>query len=251
MNRRDYLVGMVGLGAGFTGCIEPRQGVAEPPTADTTDRAEPVTQRDSSRRICQEPGRDIGIVEIVAPEFGPNWDGIDVPDRYGMLREDEVVIGIERGGVARAYPLSILWYHEIVNDDVGGPLLVSYCPLCKSGLVAERLVNGQPTVFRVSGLLWRPEEFQTDVAEREGDVFGADRTDGETEVVEAGNLVMVDDATRSYWSQLLARGICGPRKGAELTIVPSKVARWSDWRAEQSDTDVLLPPTGPGPPDLD
>jgi hypothetical protein len=58
----------------------------------------------------------------------------------------------------------------------------------------------------------------------------------------AGNLVMVDDATGSYWSQLLARAICGPRAGDSLRIRPSTLTTWGKWRATHPETELLLPP---------
>jgi hypothetical protein len=57
-----------------------------------------------------------------------------------------------------------------------------------------------------------------------------------------GNLVMYDEATRSYWSQILGEAICGPKTGERLSIVPSTVATWGDWQADNPDTEVLLPP---------
>ncbi|MFB6360981.1 MAG: DUF3179 domain-containing (seleno)protein, partial [Halobacteriales archaeon] len=190
----------------------------------------------------EEDVRDIDIIEIVDPAFGRDWDGLEVGGQYGDLTDDAVVVGVERAGAARAYPLDILWFHEIVNDDFGGPLIASYCPLCKSGIVAERRVDGEPTIFRVSGLLWRPEMIRAEAAKQADRVFGADMTSGETEVLNAGNLVMVDDATGSYWSQILAQAICGAQTGTDLEIVPSTVARWGEWRRQHPDTDVLLPP---------
>jgi hypothetical protein len=57
---------------------------------------------------------------------------------------------------------------------------------------------------------------------------------------------MVDAATGSYWSQLLAQAICGPRTGDELAIRPSTVATWKAWRARRPSTEVLLPPPHSG-----
>ena len=242
MRRRDYRAAAAGLGAGLAGCTD-ASGRAEPSTPTSTPfPAEPVARSGVPQTICEEEVKDIDINEIVEPAFGPDWEGVDVGGQYGELADDDVVVGVERDGAARAYPLAILWYHEIVNDDFGGPLIASYCPLCKSGIVAERLVDGAPTTFRVSGLLWRPEGIRAEAAKASERVFGADMAGGETEVLNAGNLVMVDDATRSYWSQLLAQAICGPRNGDRLTIVPSTVARWGAWRAGHPDTEVLLPP---------
>lgn len=241
MHRRTYLATGVGLLGSLTGCTG-SSDEAEPTVTVTPRPAEPIARSGVPQDICEEPVRDIDIIEVVDPAFGPNWDGLDVGGQYDGLSEDAVVIGVERDGRARAYPLSVLWYHEIVNDTFDGPLLVTYCPLCKSGVVAERHVEGVPTIFRVSGLLWRPERIQAEAAKSADRVFGADMTSGETEAVNAGNLVMVDDRTGSYWSQLLAQAICGPRSGDRLEIVPSSVARWGEWRATHPDGEVLLPP---------
>jgi hypothetical protein len=138
--------------------------------------------------------------------------------------ESEVLASTERGertagqdGRARAYPLSILGWHEVVNDRLGGPLLVTYCPLCGSGVVADRRIGSGPgdgivTSFGVSGLLWR------------------------------GNLVLYDRATGSLWSQLLGRAVRGPRTGERLRLLPSRLTTWGEWREGHPDTEVLLPP---------
>lgn len=238
MDRRTYLAALMG---GLAGCGRfPDR--AESTATSTPRTAEPLARSGVPQDICEEPVRDIDIIEVVEPAFGPDWAGLDVGDQYADLSDDTVVVGVERGGGTRAYPLSLLWHHEIVNDTFDGPLLVTYCPLCKSGVVAARRVEGAPTVFRVSGLLWRPEGIQAEAAKASDRVFGADMTSGETEVVNAGNLVMVDDRTGSYWSQLLARAICGPRTGDRLEIVPSEVARWGEWRIAHPGGEILLPP---------
>lgn len=242
MRRPDYLAAAAAVAGGLSGCVGAPVDASTATATPERVEAEPIARSGVPQDICQEPVRDIDIVEIVEPAFGPDWNDLDVGGQYGELTEDDVIIGVERDGRVRAYPLAVLWYHEIVNDDFGGPLIASYCPLCKSGIVAERRVGGGPTVFRVSGLLWRPEDIRAEAAKQSDRVFGADMTSGETQVVNAGNLVMVDDATRSYWSQLLATAICGPRKGDDLAIEPSSVARWGEWRTEHPGTDVLLPP---------
>jgi hypothetical protein len=109
-------------------------------------------------------------------------------------------------------------------------------------MVAERRVAGTETVFGVSGQLWRPPDIYAESAKLDGRVFGASATDGEAEARNSGNLVLFDERTRSYWSQFLARAICGEREGDELTIVPSTVTTWGEWRTEHPGTDALLPP---------
>ncbi len=157
------------------------------------------------------------IPAIVEPAFAADWSGLDpaVVGRDG-LGAGAAVVGVERDGEARAYPLAVLDRHEVVNDSLGGPLLVTYCPLCGSAIAAERRVGGWPTRFGVSGSLWRSD------------------------------LVLYDEATGSLWSQLLATAIRGPRTGDQLRLVPSRLTSWGAWRDAHPDTTVLLPPPHSG-----
>ena len=66
----------------------------------------------------------------------------------------EPVLSLVVGGDARAYPLRVLLFHEIVNDVVGGvPVLVTYCPLCNSGVVFDRRLDGDVLTFGNTGRL--------------------------------------------------------------------------------------------------
>jgi hypothetical protein len=172
------------------------------PTGGYQDVSLPVPESELHRGA----GKD-QIPAITEPSFGPDWS-----EAEASLSDDETVIGIERGGRARAYPLAILDWHEIVNDEFAGPLLVTYCPLCGSGVTADRLVDGAETTFGVSGLLWRSD------------------------------LVMYDEATESLWSQVLGRAIRGPETGERLSLVPSTFTSWEEWRETHPDGEVLLPP---------
>jgi hypothetical protein len=151
------------------------------------------------------------IPAITEPSFGSDWGSVE----YALGDEDRV-IGVVRDGAARAYPLAVLNWHEVVNDDFGGPLLVTYCPLCGTGVTAERRVDGQVTTFGVSGRLWRSD------------------------------LVMYDSLTDSLWSQILATAIRGDRTGDRLSLVPSSLTTWGQWRTDHPDTEVLLPPPRSG-----
>jgi len=161
-------------------------------------------------------GKD-AIPAITEPVFGADWSGVSVPGYTGEAAEPRLepsdrVIGVERDGRARAYPLLILNNHEVVNDEFGGPLLVSYCPLCGAGVTAVRRVDGQVTQFGVSGYLWRSD------------------------------LVMYDALTDSLWSQILATAVRGPQTGQALELLPSTLTTWGTWRADHPDTAVLRPP---------
>ncbi|GAF92675.1 unnamed protein product, partial [marine sediment metagenome] len=94
---------------------------------------------------------------------GPSRDGIpalvDPPvvnaSQVGYLRPFDRVAGVVVEGVARAYPLRILNYHEVVNDRVGRTsLAVTYCPLCDSVVVFDRRTDRGELQFGVSGLLY-------------------------------------------------------------------------------------------------
>jgi len=136
-------------------------------------------------------------------------------DAAGWLAAEDMVIGVEIDGEARAYPLRILNVHEIVNDELAGqPIAVTYCPLCRSGLVFDRRVAGETLSFGVSGKLIN------------------------------ANLVMYDRQTESYWSQLDGEAIVGPLVPRELTLVPSTVTTWEEWHGAHPETQVLSRDTG-------
>ena len=156
--------------------------------------------------LLRAAGRD-DIPAISSPAFAADWSSVSA-----TLGPDEPIVGVAVDGTARAYPLAVLNWHEVVNDDLGGPLLVTYCPLCGSGVVADRLVAGRPATFGVSGYLWHRD------------------------------LVLYDARTESLWSQLLARAVRGPRTGDRLALRPSALTTWREWRREHPDTSVLLPP---------
>ncbi len=136
-------------------------------------------------------------------------------DEADWLEANETVIGLEIDGEARAYPLGILNVHEIVNDEVGGEkVAVTYCPLCRSGLVYSREADGQVLEFGVSGKLHN------------------------------ANLVMYDRQTQTYWSQVQGNAIVGPLVPSELELRTSVITDWDDWRNGHPETQVLSRDTG-------
>ncbi len=160
---------------------------------------------------------------------GPPKDGIPALTDPEMLAAGEadyldgedIVIGVAHGDEARAYPLRILNWHELVNDTVGGMhVLVTYCPLCDSSLVFNRTVGGEVRDFGVSGLLYNSNVLMYDRAEREED--------------------------ESLWSQMQMRAVCGTaaNEGLELELVSSSVTTWRDWVDSHPKTEVLSLNTG-------
>ncbi|MBE0411892.1 MAG: DUF3179 domain-containing protein, partial [Anaerolineales bacterium] len=83
-----------------------------------------------------------GIPAIDAPQF------IGVSEADAWLNDVEPVVLVEVGDDARAYPIQILMWHEIVNDTVGDlPLVITFCPLCNTDIVLERTYQGQVLDF--------------------------------------------------------------------------------------------------------
>lgn len=258
MNRRRLLAGITGtVGLGAAAVFASEGLPADRETADTTEQPTPrgvyddrLAAQGVPAAICSEPiAADPGIYAITDPAFDTSWAGHEVPERYdsvlrdGELAQTHTVVGLTTSEGARAYPIELLAHHEVVNDTFGGPAVVTFCPICRSGLVADRTVDGQRLTFAVSGLLWRPERIQVVGAEQSNRTFGANRTGGDDPGVRAaGNLVMYDLQTVSYWSQILGQAICGRATGTRLSIRPSQLTTWGDWQQSHPDTELLLPP---------
>ena len=138
------------------------------------------------------------------------------PSAVGFLDPREPVVAVEVNGVAKAYPVRILMWHEIVNDDFDGvPVVVTYCPLCNTGISFYRpTIEGELLDFGTSGRLYR------------------------------SNLVMYDRQTNSYWPQALGQAVVGPLRGFELESVPTRLLSWVDWRSAHPDGLVLSQRTG-------
>ena len=134
--------------------------------------------------------------------------------RGKLLVPNDRVVGVVIGDEARAYPLRILQWHEIVNDRVAGePIAATYSPLCDAVVVFSRRLRDRVLRFGHSGLLYQ------------------------------SNLVMYDRRARvpSLWSQLVGRAIAGPEAGTRLTRLPFSLTTWAAWRAEHPQTTVLAP----------
>jgi len=243
------VAGGVGALAGCSGDTSNGEGATDR-AAGATDEisARPIAERGRPPTICSAEIKS-GIRGIVDPAFADDWavvaDDNDSVHGSSSLGSDRTVVGLIDGDRARAYPIDAFWSHEVVNDEFGGPVLVTYCPLCNSGMVASRVVDDETLTFDASGQLWTPPEIYARASEQDGDVFVAGRrgTPGpEASIRTAGNLVLYDLATESYWSQLLATSICGDYEGTDLSVRPSTLSTWGEWRGEHPDTDVLLPP---------
>jgi len=149
------------------------------------------------------PPRD-GIPALTDPEFL-------LPGSQHWLQDDDRVLGVHRNGVAKAYPLGIMNYHEVVNDFFADePIAVTYCPLCFTGIAFRaQEPDGSRLLLGVSGLLYNSD------------------------------VLLYDRRTESLWSQIAARAISGPRRGDTLDAIPIANTTWSAWRAEHPQSLVL------------
>jgi Protein of unknown function (DUF3179) len=153
------------------------------------------------------PGKD-GIAAIDEPRFLP-------VAKVDVIEPNEPVIELVLRGRARAYPIQILIWHEIVNDEVAGvPVAVTFCPLCNTSVVFDRRVGGQTLDFGTTGNL------------RNSD------------------LVMYDRQTESWWQQFGGAGLVGRYAGARLEVIPSRIVAWSQFRREHPRGRVLSRDTG-------
>jgi hypothetical protein len=172
---------------------------------------------------------DIMALIDVIPPLDTNRDLLDEDTRLRVgevhyipaadadfLADDMSVLGyIADDGQAYAYSIAILNFHEIVNDTLGGrAVVITYCPLCRSGVVYERTLDGQVLTFGNSSAL-----FQND-------------------------LVMFDRQTTSYWFQVGGEAVVGTLTGSRLTALPSVMMPWATWRQQHPDTLVLSDSTG-------
>ncbi|MEE8559470.1 MAG: DUF3179 domain-containing protein [Alphaproteobacteria bacterium] len=159
---------------------------------------------DYSEIMSGGPPKD-GIPSIDNPKF------VHISEAKG-LGEREPVIGLVINGDARAYPLRILMWHEIVNDTVGGvPVTVTYCPLCNTAIVFDRRLEGRVLDFGTTGKL------------RNSD------------------LVMYDRQTESWWQQFLGEAIVGELTGKRLTMLPSRIESLANFRKRLPEGRLLVP----------
>lgn len=149
-------------------------------------------------------GRD-NIPSIDEPQFERAADNAIIP-------RNEPVIAFELNGDARAYPLRIMMWHEIVNDVVGGtPVAVTYCPLCNTSIVFDRRIEGEAVTFGTTGKL------------RNSD------------------LIMYDRATQTWWQQFNGVGLVGTHAGEKLKSIPSRLMSLELFLEEYPEGQMLRP----------
>ena len=166
-----------------------------------------ITPRVSPDRLLSGGPPKDGIPSIDNPQFEPIGQS--------AFADDELIIGIEINGDARAYPYAILNWHEIVNDTVGDvPVAVTYCPLCETNSVFIREIDGENVEFGVSGKLYE------------------------------SCLVMYDRRTDTLYSQPWGMGIVGSKTNHVLERVDAVRTTVGAWRDQHPNALILTTDTG-------
>lgn len=203
------LLGIVALGAvgwwllSSSGLVQAQFSSSEWPKTDFDN-----TLVDLDEIMSGGPPKD-GIPAIDKPQF------ISPEEASEWLDPKEPVIAVSMAGQARAYPLQILMYHEIVNDAMGDvPYSVTFCPLCNACLVYERRVEGRVLDFGTTGKLRKSD------------------------------LVMYDRQTESWWQQLSGQAIIGELAGVKLQLLPANIVAFEDFKSAYPAGEVLSRETG-------
>ncbi len=179
-------------------------GLGKTPTTtfDLTRHSVPLDQI-----VDGGPGKD-GIPAILTPRFVSSAEAT-------FLQDADRVLGLRSGGEAKAYPIKILNWHEIVNDTIDGkPVVVTYCPLCGTGIAFEATLQGRRHTYGVSGLLYQSD------------------------------LLMYDHQTESLWSQIGMHAVAGPLTGERLKPIYMEHTTWAEWRTAYPATLALSTRTG-------
>lgn len=154
------------------------------------------------------PPKD-GIPAIDDPRF------VSIKDAANWLGDHEPVIVLEMGNEVRAYPIQILIFHEIVNDEISGiPVSITFCPLCNAAIVFKRTISGKILDFGTTGNLRKSD------------------------------MVMYDRQTQSWWQQFTGTGIVGYYAGAELEQLPATIVAFNSFSTNFPAGIVLSKRTG-------
>lgn len=211
------LVVLLGIG-GLTWVFSPTQIKSANPEQTTAQRLVSFWKAEWSRTDFSQ--KKVPLEEIVSG--GPSRDIIPPIDEpkfekisSAKLHAEEPVLVFSHKGETKAYPLQILLWHEIVNDIVGGePVVITYCPLCNSALVFDRVVEGKTLDFGTTGKL------------RNSD------------------LVMWDRQSESWWQQITGEGIVGHYSGKSLRFLPSFIVSFSTFSKNFPEAKILSRDTG-------
>jgi hypothetical protein len=153
------------------------------------------------------PGKD-GIPALINPKFVSAKEA-------EYLKNDDFVLALVIDSISKAYPIKILNWHEVVNDRITDqPYLVTYCPLCGSGIIFSSEIKGKDLSFGVSGLLYN------------------------------NDVILYDRETESLWSQIEMKAISGKAINQKLIPIAFIKDTWGNWKKNHPETLVLSNQTG-------
>jgi hypothetical protein len=168
--------------------------------------------------------RSINLRDLVTPDVPVPKDGIPSIDRprfvtineaRNWLNEKEPVIVLQVNGVSRAYPLQILVWHEVVNDQIGGvPVVITYCSICNSAIIFERKLGRRVLTFGISGF------------------------------VHGSNMILYDRETESWWQQFTGEAVVGDLTGKKLNPLSAQVIGFAQFASAFPKGEVLSQQTG-------
>ncbi len=197
-----YLGSLV-LSASLVGCSDAAAQLDDNWRTDFSQHIVPLSEITSGG-----PPKD-GIPAIDNPKF------VSVREADAWLDDSEPVVVLNIGEDAKAYPLQILMWHEIVNDEIAGiPVTVTFCPLCNTALSFDRRFDGQVLDFGTTGRL------------RHSD------------------LVMYDRQTETWWQQATGQGLVGDYAGERLEFIASPLVSWETFKRTHPEGRVLSRDTG-------
>ncbi len=173
----------------------------------SVNRAVPLTNA--------QPALIRSLRDAIPPLYEPQFTSVAAADAW--LSDADIVLGYADTDEAFAYPIKILNFHEMVSHRVKGrDILASYCPLCRSGIVFDRLLAGTEAPLVL----------------------------GNTSALYESDMVMFDHQTGSYWNQVTGDAIVGPLTGQRMSILPAQMSTWGTWKAQYPDTLALSENTG-------
>ncbi len=196
---------------GLVGCALSQDEKVVPPKKETVKGWKTNIEKrsiDLDEVISGGPPKD-GIAALNSPKL------ISIKEAKSWLKPNEPVITLKIGDEARAYPLQILIWHEIVNDEIGGEsVIVTFCPLCYTAIAFDRKLDGKTYSFGVSGML------------RHSD------------------MIMFDRETESWWQQFSGEAIVGDLTGKKLKQFPSQIVSFEQFSNAFPNGKVLSRETG-------
>ncbi|MCP5094965.1 MAG: DUF3179 domain-containing protein [Chloroflexi bacterium] len=151
--------------------------------------------------------------DAIPPIYDPVFETAVSADTW--LDDNDLILGYADGDEAYAYAVRILNFHEIVSHEVNGrAVAATYCPLCRSGVMYDRELDGQTLLL------------------------------GNTSALYESDMVMLDHQTGSYWVQVSGAAVVGTLTGSRLTVLPSQTTTWGAWKTQHPQTVALSRDTG-------